>query len=329
MPKSPKQKQKLIYLAKIFMEETDDEHKLSLSQLGQLLEQQYGVGSERKSLYDDIDILRDMGLDIECDMCARNTTYYLASREFEVPELHLLANAVACSKFISSRKSVQLINKIAKLAGQYEGGKLVRQMIVSDSAKSTNESIYYTISAANEAIQRKRKLSFLYFDYDARKKKVYHDGKEPLVITPRALVWNNENYYVVGYYEKYDKYVNFRADKMEKTEILDIPAEKDDKFNVTEHCKRLFGMFGGHDETVRLRFDDGLAGVVIDRFGQKIPFVTTDNGFYIETELTVSPTFFGWLFQFGDKAEILAPQEVRDEFSKFARKTLKQYNKRK
>lgn len=326
MPKSPKQKQKLIILERIFREETDDDHGLSLSELAQRLEQ-YGIGSERKSLYDDIQTLCDLGLDIESDKRARNTTYYLASREFEAPELHLLANAVASSKFISSRKSAQLIDKIAGLAGKYEGSKLVRQMIVSDRLKSSNESIYYVISAANEAIQTKKKLSFMYYDYDKRKKKVYHDSK-PLVITPRALVWKDENYYVVGYYDKYESYVNFRADKMEKAEILDIPAEKDDKFNVTEHCRRLFGMFGGHTEKVRLRFDDSLAGVVIDRFGQKLPFVSAENGFYIETELAVSPVFFGWLFQFGDKAEILAPEEVRDEFAKFGRKTLKQYTKK-
>lgn len=327
MPKSANQKQKLLILERIFREETDEEHGLSISQLEERLTRM-GIACERKSLYSDLETLRQVGLDIVSDRRARNTVYFLGEREFEEPELHLLASAVASSKFISNRKSVSLINKLARLAGKYQGSRLVRQMIVSDRVKSTNESIYYNISYVNEAICGKKQISFLYYNYDSRKKKVYHNDKEPLKVTPRALVWKDENYYVVGWYEKYGKYVNFRADKMERVTVLDEPAFKDADFDIGRHCGRLFGMYGGHGERVTLRFDNSLAGVAVDRFGTGTTFLVSDeNSFELKAELDVSPVFFGWLFQFGDKAEIVSPEEVRREFKRYALDTLKQYRK--
>ena len=325
MPKSQNQKQKLLLLEKLFREETDDNNRLTLAQIEQKLVQQ-GVACERKSLYSDIEALRQAGFDIVADKRARNTVYFLASREFQQPELNLLAGAVASSKFISNKKSVELIGKIARLACKHEGSRLVRQIIVSDRVKSTNESIYYSINSVNEAICAGRKISFLYYNYDAKKRKAYHNDKKPLVVSPRALVWKDENYYVVGYYEKYGGYVNFRVDKMVQVEVLEQEAEKDPDFDVNGHCRRLFGMFGGHKEKVRLRFDNSLAGVAVDRFGLKTVFYNSGNSFELEAELEVSPVFFGWLFQFGKMAEILSPESVREEFREYAEETLKQYD---
>ena len=327
MPKSQNQKQKLLLLEKLFREETDDDHWLTLAQIEQRLAQQ-GIACERKSLYSDIEALRQAGLDIVADKRARNTVYFLASREFQQPELYLLANAVASSKFISNKKSVELIRKIAGLACKYEGSRLVRQIIVSDRVKSTNESIYYNINSVNEAIRSNRQISFLYYNYDEKKRKVFHNDKKPLVVSPRALVWKDENYYVVGYYEKYGGYVNFRADKMMQVEILEQEAVKDPDFDVNGHCRRLFGMFGGKSEWVRIRFHNSLAGVAVDRFGLKTIFEDKGDSFELEAELEVSPVFFGWLFQFGDKAEIVSPQSVRAEFKRYALDTLKQYRKK-
>ena len=324
MAKAHNQKRRLLILARIFREETDENHGLSLAQLEALLSE-YGAESERKTMYSDIEALRDAGIDIVADKQARNTTYFLASREFEQPELYLLANAVASCKFISSRKSVHLIKKISAIAGKYEGKKLIRQITVSDRVKSTNESIYYNINYINEAISAGKKISFLYFNYNEKKKKVYHNDKKPLVISPRALVWKDENYYVTGYYEKRRKHVDFRADKMEKVEILNEKSYKDPGFDIDDHCSRRFGMFGGELTRVKLRFDNSLAGVVIDRFGLKTHFVDMGSGFEIETEIDLSPTFYGWLFQFGSKAQIVGPPSVRNEFKQFAEDTLKQY----
>ena len=327
MPKSQNQKQKLLLLEKLFREETDEEHCLTLAEIEQRLAQQ-GVTCERKSLYRDMEVLKQAGMDIVSDKRARNTVYFLASREFQQPELNLLASAVASSKFISNKKSVELIGKIAGLACKHEGSRLVRQIIVSDRVKSTNESIYYNINSVNEAIRSNRQISFLYYNYDEKKRKVFHNDKKPLVVSPRALVWKDENYYVVGYYEKYGGYVNFRADKMMQVEILEQEAVKDPDFDVNGHCRRLFGMFGGKSEWVRIRFHNSLAGVAVDRFGLKTIFEDKGDSFELEAELEVSPVFFGWLFQFGDKAEIISPQSVRAEFKRYALDTLKQYRKK-
>lgn len=327
MAKTHNQKRRLLILERIFREETDENHGLSLAQLEALLSE-YGVESERKTMYSDIEALRDAGIDIVADKQARNTTYFLASREFEQPELYLLANAVASCKFISSRKSVKLIKKISAIAGKYEGKRLIRQITVSDRVKSTNESIYYNINYINEAISAGKKISFLYFNYNEKKKKVYHNDKSPLVISPSALVWKDENYYVTGYYDKRRKHVDFRADKMEKVEILDEKSYKDPHFDIDEHCSRRFGMFGGKRVRVKLRFDNSLAGVVIDRFGIKTHFINDENSFDFESEIDVSPTFYGWLFQFGNKAQIIGPPSVRNEFRQFTEETLKLYGRK-
>lgn len=325
MPKAANQKTRILALERIFLEESDEYHKLTLSRLHDLLEQR-GFSCERKALYSDIESLRQAGMDIVTKIQGKNTVYFLGSRDFETPELYLLANAVASSKFISDKKSRQLIGKIASLCCKDEGGRLVRRILVSDRVKSTNESIYYNINSVNEALSLKRKISFLYFNYNEKKKKVYHNGKKPLIVSPRALVWQNESYYIVGYHEKRGVYANFRADKMEKVEILDETAESDPDFDESTYCGRLFGMYGGYGEHVRLLVSNDLAGVMMERFGRKTLFENpTESSFEIEAELDVSPVFFGWLFQFGDKVQILSPQGVRDEFKRFAENTLKKY----
>ena len=324
MAKSQKQKSRILVLARIFREETDENHGLSLTQLEDRL-REYGVESERKTMYNDIEALRSAGMDIIADKQARNTTYFLASREFELPELYLLANAVASSKFISKRKSFKLIRKISALAGKYEEKRLMRQITVSDRVKSTNESIYYIINDVNEAISEGKKISFLYFNYDEKKRKVYHNNKQPLVISPRALVWKDENYYVTGFYDKRKKHTDFRADKMEKIHILDEKIYRAPDFDINDHCNSRFSMFGGERTNIKLRFDNPLAGVVIDRFGIKTHFTPMGSDFEIEVMVDVSPTFYGWLFQFGDKAQIIGPPIIRNEFKQFAEDTLKQY----
>lgn len=325
MAKSQKQKSRILVLARIFREETDENHGLSLAQLENRLKE-YGAESERKTMYNDIVALQNAGMDIIADKQARNTTYFLASREFELSELYLLANAVASSKFISKRKSFKLIRKISVLAGKYEEKKLTRQITVSDRAKSTDESLYYIINYVNEAISEGRKISFLYFNYDEKKKKVYCNNKQPLVISPRALVWKDENYYVIGYYDKRKKHADFRADKIEKIHILDEKSCKAPDFDIGDRCNSRFSMCGEERTNVKLRFDNSLAEAVIDRFGIKTHFTPMGNAFEIEVKTDVSPTFFGWLFQFGNKAQIVGPSSVRNEFKQLAEETLKQYS---
>lgn len=306
---------KLLALADIFRRETDEEHPLSLAEITELLAQA-GIEAERKSLYNDMELLSRFGMTIEKTGTGKSTAYYLAEREFELPELKLLADAVACSKFITQKKSGQLIDKLSALGSRYDAGELRRNVIVYDRIKNENEQIYYTVDAIRHAVAEKKQLSFLYFDYDRRKKKCYHNNGAPVVISPYALCWREESYYVVGYYPKRGVVTNFRVDKIEHAEMLDTARfEPPEGFSLTDYTKKRFGMFSGEDTRITLRVHNSLSGVIFDRFGRNITIsIDDDEHFIINQPVTVSPILFGWIFQFGEKIEILSPENVKEKF---------------
>lgn len=323
MPRSSNQKQKLLLLADIFRTETNEDHPITLARLIEILSNN-GIEAERKSLYDDIEVLCQYGMEIEKVGASRNTAYYYAGGTFGVHELKLLADAVACSKFITEKKSKELVTKLSSLANRHDADELKRNVIVSDRVKNANEQIYYTIDAIQQAIREKKKIRFLYFDYDCKKTKKYHNGGAYSEVSPYALCWREENYYLVGYYGKYESVTNFRADKIEKVEILDekrIEPPKD--FNLNEYTKKRFGMFSGSDLRVTLRVHNSLSGVIFDRFGKSITVYNDDedeNYFVINQPVTASPIFYGWICQFGEKMEILAPDNIRQDFRKYIKK---------
>lgn len=328
MPRSSNQKLKLMLLADIFRRESNEEHPLSLSDIIEKLSSN-GIEAERKSLYDDISLLCRYGMDIEKSGSSRNTVYYLASSDFETHELKLLADAVACSKFITEKKSRDLISKLGTLANRYDAGEIKRNVIVSDRVKNANEQIYYNVDTIQRAIREKKKIKFLYFDYDRKKNKKYHNEGNHSVVSPYALCWCEENYYLVGYYEKYKSVTNFRADKIEKAEIIEdekqVEPSKD--FNLNEYTKKRFGMFSGEDVRVTLKVHNSLSGVIFDRFGKNIPVFSSDDDecFVINQSVTTSPVFYGWICQFGDKMEILEPEAVRNDFKKYVSSIYKIY----
>lgn len=324
MPKSLNQKAKLLMLERLFAEDTDEENQLTLDEITRRLSSA-GISAERKALYSDIETLREMGVDIIAQKAGRTTTYYQSSRAFEQPELQLLANAVACSKFITDRKSRMLIGKIAALASPSGKKTLNRQIIVSDRIKTMNEQIYYNIDRIGEAISANKKISFLYFNYDRSKKAVYHNNRQPMTVSPYSLTWKDENYYCVCYNEKHSAISSLRVDRMERVELLDDRRFQMPDFNAAEYSKTVFGMFGGEDERVTMRFDDSLAGVVIDRFGAGTNFACDEGSFSVSVRLRVSPNFFGWLCQFGDKAEIVGPRRVREAFEAHISAMMKSY----
>ena len=328
MPRSSNQKLKLMVLADIFRFETNEDHPVTLSEIIEKLGNQ-GIESERKSLYSDIEALTLYGMDIIKTGASRNTAYYLAGGDFEIHELKLLADAVACSRFITEKKSKELIGKIGTLANRYDAGELKRNIIVSDRVKNGNEQIYYNVDAIEEAIRRKKKIRFLYFDYDRKKTKKYHNDKAYSEVSPYALCWREENYYLVGYYDKYGCVSNFRVDKIEGVEIIEDEkrVEQPDGFNLSEYTKKRFGMFSGDDRRVTLKVHNSLSGVIFDRFGKNNTTVTIldDDYFEINQPVTVSPIFFGWVMQFGDKMEITEPEDVRSEFKKHLKGIAKLY----
>lgn len=307
-------------LSDIFRSETSAEHPLSINELIEKLGNN-GIDAERKSVYNDIELLINYGMEIEKTGSSRNTAYYLASGDFEIHELKLLADAVACSKFITEKKSRELIGKLGTLANRYDAGELKRNVIVSDRVKNANEQIYYNIDTIQRAIREKKKIRFLYFDYDKKKNKKYHNDGAQSEVSPYALCWREENYYLVGYYGKYDDVTNFRADKIERVEIVEDEkrVEPPENFNLNEYTKKRFGMFSGEDIRVTLRVHNSLSGVIFDRFGRNITILSDDDEdyFVINQPITASQIFYGWVCQFGGKIEILEPESVRKDFGKY------------
>lgn len=333
MPKNPNQKLKLLYLMKILLEKTDEEHPMPLIELLNQLAL-YGIKAERKSIYDDMEALRLYGLDVELSSGGKKG-YYIASRVFELPELRLLVDAVQSSRFITHKKSNELIKKVESLASVYEAKSLQRQVYVSNRIKTMNESIYYNVDKIHTAISENKKIQFRYFEWavsfhglERIKKQYRHDGAE-YCISPWALTWDDENYYMVGFDSKADMIKHYRVDKMER--ILVSEEERDGQkhfssFDMAVYSKKMFSMFGGKEEEVVLRFSNRLIGVVIDRFGQEV-FLTKEDSehFCIKTRVAVSPQFLSWIFGLGTDVQILSPQSVVDFFCRQMDEQRKQY----
>lgn len=313
MARSSNQKQKILYIEKMFREESDELHPLTVNMIIEKLDK-LGVAAERKAIYSDIELLRDViGMDICND---KNKYYYLASRDFEFEELQLLADAVACSKFISEDKSRELVGKISHLSSDFQANDLQRSVIVANRVKTVNKKIYYNINKIHEAIKNGKQITFRYFNYDIHKKKVFRNSDGRYKMSPYHLAWEDENYYCIGYYEKYGTISNFRVDRMEDVEVSEEDTVLSKDFALAEYTRKIFGMFAGKETVrVKLRFDNSLTSVVMDKFGSDITMHKFDeSNFCISKDVNVSPTFYGWLFQLGKKAEILEPLSIRQEF---------------
>lgn len=327
MPKGANQKNKILYLMKILRERTDDNHGLTLEEISKAL-REYGVEAERKALYNDLEVLRVFGLDIE-KRKGKTVLYHVASREFELPELKLLVDAVQSSKFITHKKSNDLIKKLEGFASRYEAQQLQRQVYVANRVKAMNESIYYTVDYIHEAINKGVKVSFEYFNWNAKKERVLRHGGNRAVISPWALTWNDENYYMIGY-DSADKIIkHYRVDKMLKISLTEEKRDGEEffeNFDMAVYSQKTFGMYGGKEETVTLRCHNKLAEVIIDRFGTEIPFTgITDTHFEIHVKIHISPLFLSWLMNFGSDITILSPKTVIDDYVKLASEGLRQY----
>ncbi|MBQ9985103.1 MAG: WYL domain-containing protein [Oscillospiraceae bacterium] len=323
--KQPNQKLKLMYLSQILLEQTDEEHTLTVQDMIAELSK-LGISAERKSVYDDIEYLRLFGLDI-CSRKSRTTDYFVASREFELPELKLLVDSVQSSKFITHKKSMELISKIEKLTSRENAKKLHRQVFVTNRVKTLNEQIYYNVDKIHDAIAANRMITFRYFDLDVNKKKVYRKNGELYTESPVSLTWDDENYYLITYKQKYGRYVHYRVDRMESIELTENErCLGDEDFDLSAHSKRVFHMFNGSETEVTVKFANELVGVVYDRFGVDIPIIKTDeNHFTCRVKVAVSPHFLSWIISFGSRAKILAPQNVVDELRALVGSIAKMY----
>lgn len=308
-----KQHLKLLYIAKMLYEETDENNTLYVSDIIEKLSE-YGISAERKSIYKDIKYLQMFGLDIVTERNHSNC-YYLASREFELAELKLLTDAVCSAKFLTEKKSKQLLEKIESLASVNDAALLKRQVIVVDRVKSMNEQIYINVDAIHKAINSGKQISFRYFDYSTNKTKVYRDGLR--ICSPYALTWNDDKYYLISYYLKYpENFTNFRVDRMSNIKILDDPIMKSPKeLNVSDYLNATFSMFSGETLEAVLKFDKKLINAVIDRFGKNADIKDLDEEYFkVNVKVKAQPPFFAWLFQFGKSASIISPKPLKDKY---------------
>lgn len=312
------QKLKIMYLMKILMQETDENHAITLQAIVDKLKA-YGVTAERKSLYSDIENLRTFGIDIEGYQMNRTFYYQVVNRDFQLPELKLLVDAVQASKFITEKESKDLIKRLEAYASKYQAAQMHRQVYVNGRVKSRNEKNYYSVDDVYTAIENDKKISFQYFHYDVNKKEVLaHDGKV-YKVSPWAMCWDDEKYYMVAYDEEAGKIKHYRVDKMLKSKVLDderVGKAAFKKENMSQYTHRLFGMFDGELKRVELLCDNSLANVIFDRFGldTRIEKVDADH-FIARVEVAVSSIFFGWIMAL-EKVKIIGPNEVVDEMKK-------------
>jgi len=321
MPKGENQKLKLLYLLKILSEKTDEEHALSMNEIIELLSH-YSVSAERKSIYDDIRALQSFGVDIETTK-GKTTGYYMASRTFELPELKLLVDTVQSSKFITAKKSFELIKKLESFVSVHEASQLQRQVFVLNRIKAMNESIYYNVDFIHDAISDNKKISFKYFEWDFKgERKFRHDGAR-YKVSPWALTWDDENYYMIAFDSDSKSIKHFRVDKIVSIETLPEKREGKElfeKFDMALYSKKVFGMFGGEEISAVLKCDKSLIGVIIDRFGREVMTIEYDDYFTVTVSVYQSPLFISWIMGFGDKIEVLSPQSLRDTIKETAQK---------
>ncbi len=317
MPKTTNQKGKLLYVMRILLQETDEEHPLSTEEIIDKLGEQ-GIKAERKSIYSDIETLRAFGLDVHGTR-GRSAGYYVGLRDFELPEIKLLIDSVQSSKFITERKTMQLIRKLAGLMSVHEAALMKRQLYVKNRIKSMNESIYYNVDAIHQAIAEDRQIEFRYYSYTVTKEKKFRRNGQPYRVSPLALSWAEENYYLIAYEAETDKIKHFRVDKMDGIRVTEKFREGQKLLKETdmaEYTRKNFSMFGGEEQTVTLRFSNRMIGVVIDTFGKDVPIFSVDaDHFQIRATVAVSPQFFGWLFGLDGEAVITAPREVMEMFN--------------
>lgn len=317
MPKNENQKLKLLRILQILISRTDEEKGITMPALIAALDE-YGISAERKSVYDDFRALGEVGFEVEM-LPKRPPEYTLAERPFESVELKMLVDAVESSKFITAEQSRRLIEKLSAFAGGATSRKLSRQVYVDDRVKTVNKASIYGIDCIHEAINEKKRISFVYFDYGIDKEKHLRHGGKRYEVAPKALVLNDENYYLSAYDEGDGIMKNFRVDKMLSVEMSDLspsPESEKMRFNPAEYSKKVFGMYGGKETLVTLEFRERLAGAVIDRFGTEPTFTKTDFGARVSVRVMVSPTFFSWVFSFGTDMRIVAPDAVAWEYKK-------------
>ncbi len=332
MARSENQKAKLLYIIQFLARESDEEHPVTTKDIIEYLDG-FDISAERKTIYSDIRLLEDFGFDIVSVKAADRSGYYLASRRFELAELKLLVDAVLASRFITAKKTRELIEKIGSLSSSYDASKLRRQVYV-DRIKNDNESIYYSVDEIHRAMQDNRQIEFVYHNWGADGKLHPKREGEKYRVSPFFLIWKDEYYYLIAYDDTEEKTKYYRVDKMKELAILKdrrLGQEITGKENPALIAERVFSMFSGEEETVMLSFDEDMTGVIIDRFGKNITIrEDTDpqagsRKYRTHINVAVSPQFYGWLAGLSGKVVLTGPEDVRKGYKEYLRAALEVY----
>lgn len=316
MAKSSNQKTKLLRLSQLLLRQTDEEHPITVAQIIAELAR-YDIRAERKSIYDDLESLRQFGLDIQCRK-GRASGWFVGDRDFQLPELKLLMDAVQSSRFITQKKSDALLRKLEALASVHQARQLQRQVYVSGRIKIMNESIYYNVDKLHAALAGQKAVTFQYFDYDIARQKVFRRDGSRYTVSPYGLIWNSENYYLVAFDHTNRDMRHYRVDKMAELSVTDLAREGRDQypdFHLAQYGQKHFGMYSGQELTVTLRGRRDAAGVVWDRFGQDAILVPDGEAhFTVTLPVVMSPQFFGWLFGLDGSLVLISPKAAVDAY---------------
>lgn len=323
-----KNKLRLLYILKILYEKSNEEHKLSRYDIQEKLAE-YGIASERKTFYDDLAALNEFGIEIISEKDGHDTRYAIVDRSFELAELKILVDSVQASRFITQKKSKELIRKLEGLGSEYDADKLDRFVYSVNKAKTDNEMILCNIDIIYSAINDDKKIVFNYFDWSSDRKKVLrHNGKR-YKISPWALIWDNLNYYLIGFDEESSSIRHYRVDKMIKLEADEesrVGKEAFKNFNVGEYSGKLFGMFDGDEETVTLQVDESMISVIFDRFGTEIPVRKNESGAEVDVNVLMSDQFISWVLALGNGVKIISPETVVEKVRKYISERAKLYD---
>ena len=296
---------------------TDEEHYLTTAQIMKILEEQYDIKSHRQTIKTDIELLQRFGMDIQETKSTQNR-YNLISRQFDVAELKLLIDAVESSKFITIKKSSELVKKISALAGENKSAELRRNLTAEGKIKPENEKIYIIVDTINDAINQKKKISFQYFQYNVRKEQQLKRNGEPFVFSPLHLIWNGDYYYVIGVFDYQQRIGSFRVDRIASCpEILNDDAVKPPTdFDVNKYLNTTFRMYNSDHCDVELICDNSVMDSIIDRFGQDVTTYANDmTSFRVIVNVATSHVFYSWVFGFGGKVKIKSPADVKETYS--------------
>lgn len=317
-------KKRLLMMKKILEKYADEDHPITTPQIIEILKNEYNMSTHRTTVARDIADLAETGLDVQSQRSTQNR-YFVGSRHFELPELKLLVDAVASSKFITEKKSYDLISKLSSFASIYQQESIKRNIRTESRVKPNNERTMYIVDSINDAINRGKKIKFKYYDYDIHKNKQMRNEGKPYVFSPYTLVWNGDYYYMVGYSDKHQDIGSFRVDRIESTpEILfemAVPMPID--FNISEYIKSVFQMYNAKHETVQLKCTEDMMKVIIDRFDDDVKTKVVDENHFIATvEVALSPNFYGWLFGFGNKIKLIGPEYVVEEYRRLLKEEM-------